>query len=90
MDKPYVIPGYPGICRCCFNPILTGEEMRFRPNGLLFHQKCVRDYPHSHYVKLEMRRVARQKKRPNASPPTKARCTEPQTTDEAVNIFSIP
>lgn len=51
------IPGYSGICRCCFNPIKSGEETRLREDGLLFHRQCVESHPGNYYVKLERRRA---------------------------------
>lgn len=60
MTEIHSIPGYSGICRCCFQPIRCGEETQLRPGGLLFHRRCVDNNPGSHYVALERRRAARQ------------------------------
>lgn len=60
MNEGKSIPDYSGICRCCFAPIVSGHELRLRPNGLLFHRRCVELYPDNYYLKLERRRLARQ------------------------------
>ena len=63
MTDIHSIPGYSGICRCCFSPIRCGEEMRLRLGGLLFHRRCVENNLGSHYVVLEYRRAARRKRK---------------------------
>lgn len=52
-----VIEGYSGICACCFEPVLSGEEFRFLENGRTFHKRCIDLYPNTYYAKLERRRV---------------------------------
>jgi len=60
------IEGYSGICRQCFCPIKIGDEMQLRPGGPLFHRKCVQEHPDGHYVKLELRKAARQRQKEEA------------------------
>ena len=57
------VPSYSGICRCCFEPIATGQETRLRPEGLLFHSTCVEKHPDSYYIVLERRRFSRQQRK---------------------------
>ena len=50
----YRVPGYEGICRECFWPVSTGEGIRLREGGLLFHKKCVDEYPDGFYIRQEI------------------------------------
>lgn len=53
------IPGYSGICACCFGLIKDGDETHIREGSRTFHKSCVQNSPGNYYVKLEKRNLAR-------------------------------
>lgn len=55
-DMRQSIPGYAGICTCCFEPVKNGEEYRFPGSKTTFHARCVELNPNSYYIRRERRR----------------------------------
>ena len=47
------VEGYVGVCTGCFEPIRTGDGIKFRENGRSFHKWCVEINPNGYYIKLE-------------------------------------
>ena len=52
------IPGYEGICRECFCPVLNGLGTRLHEGGLLFHAECIEAHPDGYYIEQERQLAA--------------------------------
>lgn len=83
MNKTYAIPGNSGICRCCFNPIISGEESGSGLADSCFVGVASKPIPQVTTSPWSAGMLpGRKRKRPNAPPLTKARHIEPHIPPE--------
>ena len=54
------VSGYDGICCECFCPVITGEGVRLREKGRMFHKSCLEQKPNGYYIKIERRKAERE------------------------------